>query len=332
MYDRYQSRRKNTFLRRVIITAVLVAGGFFLVARYHHYLTFWRYDQNKLYARVEAALKISDAVKKREALGELAETFMRYKEERPADPEAFLVSGKVRYHHAMAMLPGTFSELLINDRAADIEKEPKAEFIRAIRDFRKARALDEGALDETSLFMLATSAYLSGYYAPAEIFTMIEKRGDPGKGMDVEFVRFYSVINILNGKEDYGLAFLSRHGMAGDSIRGLLFYATAERMAKKYTGAIMTYRKVLAMTPDDRIRELVHFNLGRIYYQQSLFREAIEQFSGALGLNEGSIPSRIWMGRCYLALGDREKARALWNEVLARDGSNAEAKQLLGTI
>jgi tetratricopeptide (TPR) repeat protein len=232
----------------------------------------------------------------------------------------------------MSMLPGSFSELVINDRINQIEKEPRTEFIRAIRDFRKARALDEEVLDQASLFMFATSAYLSGYYAPGEIYAMIEKRGDPGKGTDIEFVRFYSIIAILNGKEDHGLSFLSTHGMAGDSIRGLLFYATAERMAKKYTGAIMTYRKVLAMTADDRIRELVHFNLGRIYYQQSLFREALDQFSRALELNEGGISPRIWMGRCYLALGDREKARAVWNEVLARDGANAEAKQLLGTI
>lgn len=332
MYDRYQSRRKNTLLRRIIIMVILLGGAVFLVARYHHQLAFWRYDQNRLFGRVEAALKIGDAGKKREALGDLAETFMSYKEERPADPEAFVISGKVRYHLAMAMLPGSFSELVINDRVHDIEKEPRAEFIRAIKDFRKARALNGEALDETSLFMLATSAYLSGYSAPGEILAMIEKCRDFRKGTDVEQVRFYSIITIINGKEDYGLSFLSEHGMAGDSIRGLLFYATAERMAKKYTGAIMTYQKVLAMTPDDRIRELVHLNLGTIYYRQSLYREAIGQFSRALELDEGGISSRIWMGKCYLAMGDREKARAIWNEVLARDGSNAEAKRLLGTI
>ena len=332
MYDRYQSRRKGSLLKKIVIIVLLAGGAAFLVARYHRHLAFWRYDQNRLFARVEAARTIVDPRGRREAMADLAETFIRYKEERPVDPEAFIVSGKVRYHLAFAMLPGSFSDLFINDRVQDIDKEARAEFIRAIKDFNKARALDGDSLDESSRFMLAISAYLSGYCTPGEVFRIIEKCSAFARGNDIEQIRFYSVLMILSGKEDQGLAFLSEKGRIRDSVLGQLFYATAERTAKKYTGAIMSYRAALAMSPDDRVRELVHLNLGKIYHHQSLHREAIEQFTMALGLNEGSIPSRIWMGKCYLAMGEKEKARAIWNEVLAREGSNAEARKLLGTM
>ncbi|TFH41671.1 MAG: hypothetical protein E4G96_05020, partial [Chrysiogenales bacterium] len=258
MYDRYQSRKKSNFLFRVAVIFVVAGAAIFIGVKYQRHLAFWRYNQNKLYGRVDAARRIKDIDRKREALGDLAETFTHYKDEREADPEAFIISGEIRYLRGLTYLPGNFSELFINDRVHEVSSEAKAEFIKAIKDFKKGGALDEDALNDATIFMLAKSAYYAGYYSPEEIFRLIEKAGRSKKGGDIENIRFYAVVHIINGKEDYGLTFLSENGMVRDNIQGLLFYATAERISKKYTGAIMSYRDVLARTTDDRIRELVH--------------------------------------------------------------------------
>ncbi len=108
--------------------------------------------------------------------------------------------------------------------------------------------------------------------------------------------------------------------------------ATAERIAGRYTNAIMNYRKVLDSAADDRLKRLVHLNLGKIYYNQSLFAESLTHFSEAMSLDDKDPGVKIWTGKSYAALGFRDKARALWSEVLNADKTNEEARKLLGVL
>jgi len=41
---------------------------------------------------------------------------------------------------------------------------------------------------------------------------------------------------------------------------------------------------------------------------------------------------KIWIGKNYSALGEKDKAKAIWSEVLTTDGTNAEVKRLMGTM
>ena len=136
----------------------------------------------------------------------------------------------------------------------------------------------------------------------------------------------------MNKREDYGLKFLSDYGMVKDNIQGLLLFATAERAAKKYTGAIMSYKNVLARTQEPAIQKLVRINLGKIYFNQSLFKESLDQFTLALQVDQKDTLPRIWIGKNYLAMGAKDKARAIWSEVLITDGANTEVKELLGAM
>ncbi len=158
---------------------------------------------------------------------------------------------------------------------------------------------------------------------------MIEKTGETIKQKGVENIRFYSMVTIANRREDYGLKYLAEHGMVRDNIQGKLFYATAERLAKKYTGAIVTYKDVLARTSDERVRKLVHINLGKIYFNQTLYRESLDQFSLALKIDAKDSVPKIWIGKNYSAMGEKDKAKAIWSEVLTTDGMNTEAKALM---
>jgi tetratricopeptide (TPR) repeat protein len=311
---------------------ILLGAVIFLGIRYYRYLAFWKFSQNKLEKRIDSMKRIKDGGRKREALVDLSETYERYKADRPVDADAFFVSGELHYLLGETYLPGNFSELYINDRVHDISRDAKTEFLRAIKDFNKGCALEGGVLDDNRSFMLAKAGYYADYHSPAETFAMIEKTGESIRLKDVENIRFYSIANIVNRREDYGLKFLSEYGMVKDNIQGLLFYATAERLAKKYTGAIVSYKDVLARTSDDRIRKLVHINLGKIYFNQSLYRESLDQFTLALKIDEKDTTPKIWIGKNYSALGEKDKARAIWSEVLTTEGANSEVKKLMGTM
>ncbi len=332
MYDRYKSKRKNTGIYKFIGIIILIAAAATLAVNYRHYLAFWRYSQSKLEKRIETVKKMKDPVKKREALAEFSDLYEKQKHERMIDADLFFLSGEIHYMIGETYLGGSFSELFINDRTGEISKEAMLEFLKTIKDIKKGCALDNDAPEDRYSFILAKAAYYTGFYNSRDIFEMIEKTGDSVKLMDVENIRFYSMANIIHKKEDYGLKFLAQYGMVKDNIQGLLFFATAERVAKKYTGAIVSYKDVLARTSDDSIRKLVHVNLGKIYFNQSLFRESIDQFSLALKIDVKDTTPKIWIGKNYSALGEKDKAKAIWSEVLTTDVTNAEVKHLLGTM
>ncbi len=315
MYDRYKSKRKNTGIFKFLGIIIVIAAVTVTAVQYRHYLTFWRYSQNKLEKRIDAIKRIKDPARKRDALADFSDVYEKQKEERMVDPDVFFRSGEIHYLLGETYLPGSFSELFINDRTGDISREAKIEFLKAIKDIKKGCALENDAPDDSYSFMLAKAAFYTGFYAPRDIFEMIEKTGESIKLKDIENIRFYSMANIINKKEDHGLKFLAQYGMIKDNIQGLLFYATAERVARKYTGAIVSYKDVLARTSDDRIRKLVHVNLGKIYFNQSLFRESLDQFNLALKIDEKDTTPKIWIGKNYSAMGEKEKARAIWSEV-----------------
>lgn len=332
MYDRYKSKRRNTGPYKLLVILLIIGACIALMVRYHEYLAFWKYSRNKLYQTVDVARHIKDPLKKREALADLAETFERYKEEHQVSPDAFFISGEVHYLLGVTYLPGNFSEMYINDRMQEISAAARAAFLKAIKDLMKGAALENGTLDDSYVFMIAKAGLYSGYYTQEEIFEMIEKTGETIKVKDVENIRFYSIINILNKREDYGLKFLADYGRVKDNIQGLLLFATAERAAKKYTGAITSYKNVLTRTSDTAIRKLVHVNLGKIYFNQSLFKESLDQLALALQIDQKDAVPKIWMGKNYLAMGAKDKAKAIWSEVLVTDGANSEVKELLGAI
>lgn len=332
MYDRYKSKRRNTGPWKLLVVLIILGAGIFLAIQYHEYLAFWKYNRNKLYKTVDVARHIKDPLKKREALTDLAETFERYKEEHQISQDAFFISGEVHYLLGVTYLPGNFSEMYVNDRMSEISPEARHAFLNAIKDLRKGAALENGVLDDSYVFMIAKAGLYSGYYAPAEIFEMIEKTGETARVKNVENIRFYSVINIMNKREDYGLKYLSDYGMVKDSIQGILLFATAQRAAKKYTGAIMSYKDALSRTSDTSIQKLVYINLGKIYFNQSLFKESLDQFNLALQIDQKDMLPKIWMGKNYLAMGAKDKAKAIWSEVLTIDRTNTEARELLGTI
>jgi tetratricopeptide (TPR) repeat protein len=180
--------------------------------------------------------------------------------------------------------------------------------------------------------VLAKSCFYTNYMSHTDINQFLAVFDDKIASLNVENVRFCSMIKFLNGQQDVALKYLMNYGGIKDSIQGQLFLATVQRMGKKYTNSIINYKEALAKTADGKIQKLIHVNLGKIYFTQGLYRESLDQFMLALKIDDMDSAVKIWLGKNYSALGDKAKAKTLWGEVLNVDKTNAEVKNLLGIM
>ena len=333
MYYRYKSKKKNNAVYRTLLCMLLVLSVAFLGYRYRQYILFWKFTQNKIEARVERCAKIRDSEKRREELMQLAGHVSQHCNENPLSPASFLITGRVHFLKGETFLPGSFSEIVINDMLGDIDAAAITEFRRAIRAFHKAGALmDSDEINPDYALMLARSYYYSDFRSNKEILETADLAEKSGRINSVEDIRFYAILRILCGYGDSGIQYLQDRGLVFDTIQGRLFLATAELIAKKYTSSIMHFKEVLGKTDSSEIMKIVHRQLGRIYFNQSLYRESLKHFSMALHIDERDNILRIWIGKNYSALGMKDRARAIWSEVLTTDRTNIEVKKLLGIM
>jgi predicted negative regulator of RcsB-dependent stress response len=333
MYYRYKIKKKNGRFIRLIIILTLVAAALYAGNRYRQHIFFWKYTYHKLQSEIEAGNSATEREVRQNNLQRLVTIVENYKNENQVDPEAYFLSGKLHYYMALASLEGRFSELYINNRLHLAGKKARDLFKKSIRDIRKGIALLRGDSYKNEFSMiLAWSVFYTELRKPVEIVKLVEHLKENKGVKSVEDIRLYSHLMILNGREEEGLKFLNDHDSGKESLEGTLFLATAEKAAKRFTQAIIHYKEVLERVKSARLKKLVHVNLGEIYFYQSLFRESLSQFLTGLEIDKSDNKLRIWIGKNYLALGEKEKARAIWSEVYAADNTNQEVKELLGVM
>ncbi len=96
--------------------------------------------------------------------------------------------------------------------------------------------------------------------------------------------------------------------------------------------AVARYQKLLELYPNN---EMARFSLGKAYFDSGQFAEAKEHFELVLARKPDWMVVQILMGKCELAVGDRESATAAFERAkqLAleqkHDGPLAEIEQLL---
>jgi serine/threonine protein kinase len=73
------------------------------------------------------------------------------------------------------------------------------------------------------------------------------------------------------------------------------------------------------------------FGQGRVAFEQGRGPEALEHVSRALRQRPGYPRYRNFLGQIHITMGDRERAVAEWQKVLAVNPDNAEAKRLLAS-
>ncbi len=332
MYYRYRAKKRDGGFLKAIILLALFGAGIYFVYNNRHELMFWRITQNRILTEINNAGRIEDPLKRLKALESLAESMRVHREDNLLEPDAYIMSARVYYLKGMAEVGSSFTSMYINDSFREISENGKKNLLSAVKDLNRARALLYGKeLSPEDTLMLAKSFFLTGYYSPADIFSMMNRlRLD--QEFPIEDIRFYIVMATLSSNHEVGLEVSSRLGSMDDTVQGRIFYAALLKDAGKYTESIMAFRNIVGSTNDLSVKKLSHRNLGQIYYKQRLFRESIEQFDSILGIDNTDLNSKIWLGRNYSALGNNDKARAIWSEVLMVNRSNEEVKKLLGLM
>jgi tetratricopeptide (TPR) repeat protein len=332
MYYRYKAKKKD---RRFIKTAVLwtlIIAGIYIAYSNRTQLMFWKITRNRIITDIDRAVSIEDENKKIRELDRLVESLEIYKNEHSFDPDAYIMSGRINFLRAMSENGKSFSEMYVYDSFKDFPVSAKKQLLVSIRDFNKAKALLDGkSLAPPDAVMLGKSLFLHNYYGPEEIYQRLSSI-KPERDLELDDIRFYVIIAALSGNYEEGLSVAKASGRIEDTVEGKLFYASLLKDAGRYTEAIMAFRDIAGESADAVVQKVAHFNLGQIYFKQRLYRESLKEFESILAMDNSDVNSKIWLGRNYSAMGDRDRAKAIWGEVLTANSSNQEVKKLLGLM
>lgn len=104
---------------------------------------------------------------------------------------------------------------------------------------------------------------------------------------------------------------------------GVVYYNLRE-----FDKALPMFRKALDFTRNESARTNLLFSLGKVYYQKGMFAEAAESFEAA-ALRAASDDLYNWLGMAYGGAGSADKAMEAFNEALALNPENANARQNL---
>ena len=332
MYYRYKSKKRNNKIYKVILIVILVVSAGYLVYSFRSYLMFWKYNYSTLDKKIMALNAVRGEQNRIVMLQNLRDVCDKYKEDNPLSPDAFFSSGKVHLMIGETKLAESFSEMVIHEKDNTVSSEAREEFLTAIKDIRKGMALINGIDEEMTYFSLAKAGYYSDYYEQPYIYELIKMIRNTEKIRDVEDIRFYSLIYILNGNADYGVGFLKNHKTAVAGPKGALFMAAAEKLGNNFTNAILINKEIIKSSPGSAAGKIAHLNLGKIYYHKSLYNESLYHLTEAAKLDENDFSIQLWIGKSFYKAGDRKKAELVWKTILQKDKENVDAKKLLGGI
>ncbi|HNX24496.1 MAG TPA: hypothetical protein PKG60_10645 [Spirochaetota bacterium] len=332
MYYRYKSKKKNRKLLKVFLFLLITAAVAYTGYNYRSKIMFWRVSHNRIVDQINHALVITDPAKKIESLRKLAEDIDSYKQENPSESDSYIYSSRVYYNLGLALSGKTFTEMYFDDLMLQLSPEQKKCFIQSIKDMSKAIAILDGKqVEPQDLFILGKSYFFTGYRDNASIYSMLKDVSPGIELLSIDDVRFYSLLCLSGGAVDEGLDLLDKKGGVTDSVDGKLFKAKALKNSMKYTDAIIAFQKILKTTDDPYVQKLSYSNLGKIYYSQNLYKESLDQFIAALNFGD-DVNCKIWIGKNYSAMGMKDKAKAVWSEVLTANADNEEVKKLLGSL
>jgi len=332
MYYRYKSKKKDKKLLKIFFFCIVAAALVYTGYNFRSKIMFWRISHNKIVDQINHISIITDPDKRIEGLRKLAEDIDAYKQDSPNESDSYIYSSRVYYNLGLALSGKNFTEMYLDDMLMQLLPEQKKCFIQSVKDMSKAIALLDGKeVEVQDLFILGKSYFFTGYKNNAGIYSMLKSIPSGMDQLSVDDVRFYSLLCLSEGAAEEGLDLLDKKGAVEDSVQGKLFKAKALKDSMKFTDAIIAFQKILKTSDDPYVQKLSYSNLGKIYFGQNLYKESLDQFNAALNLGD-DISIKIWIGKNYLALGMKDKAKVLLSEVLTADSSNEEAKKLISSL
>jgi tetratricopeptide (TPR) repeat protein len=333
VYTSYKSKKRGNKKYKILLLLSIIALAGYTGNKYKQYIFFWEYTYNKLCESLSGIENIRDTEKKLGKLRDLNAVCDGYNNQNQTSPEAFSISARVHYQIGELYCGGTFSDIIIYDKIAAINSSAQTEFIESIIDFKKMIALSSAnEITPRDSLLMAMACYYTDFCPAKELLKITGGIDKPESLNNPEFIRFIATIDIINGRYEKGLDILKKFDQKSDTEKGKLFLATVYKTAGMYTNALLEFKSILEKTNDIDIKKLISVNLGTIYYNQSLYNESLYYFTNALNIDSKDNRLKIWIGKNYSSLGLKVKAKAIWNEVLASDNNNKEAKRLLGLM
>ncbi len=332
MYYRYKSKKKDRKFLKLFFISLAVASIAYGSYNFRSKVMFWRISNNKMVDQISKMSMVTDSAKKIEGFRKLAEDIETYKHDNSSEADSYIYSSRIYYNLGLALSGKSFTEMYLDDMLLQLTSEQKKCFFQSIKDMSKAIAILDGKEAEPQdIFILGKSYFFTGYKDNPGIYSMLKIASSNIDLLSIDDIRFYSLLCLSGGAVDEGLDLLDKKGGVEDSFQGKLFKAKALKNSLKFTDAIIAFQKLLKSTDDPYVQKLSYSNLGKIYYSQNLYKESLDQFNAALILGD-EINSKIWIGKNYLAMGMKDKAKTVWSEVLSVNGDNEEVKKLLGSL
>ncbi|MBU4305902.1 MAG: SpoIID/LytB domain-containing protein [Candidatus Omnitrophica bacterium] len=103
------------------------------------------------------------------------------------------------------------------------------------------------------------------------------------------------------------------------SKEAILNQALIYKTTRQYSRAVACYKKLLKIQPD----QMVHLNMGELYYLNAMPREAIESLNTALKMGLDEARAYFWLGKCFEDTGQTDNA--LWAHAKAVQSDDAFA-------
>ncbi|MDA3899285.1 MAG: tetratricopeptide repeat protein [Spirochaetes bacterium] len=310
MYYRYKKNKGSGTLIKLFLLVFFIVGGVYLANRYNEYLFFWKYTINQISGEVIRSASIEDQKKQVDILSKALGKSSAYVEDNPLSKEAFFVHAQTLTRLAEAEADVDFTSYVLSGDVNPFSARSKSLLFDALKALKKGIALDERQVIPDALLVLAAKLlFYTGYASQEAIYYYIEGVALPASLAGVEDRRFYGLMLILKGDVDAGVSYLKERGRVV-SFEDKLFLSSAYKRAGQYTDAIVSYKELLADQKSSKYEAFIRYNLGEIYFEQSLFNEALEELLKLQLLTPDDKKVHRLIGEVYVKLGDKKSAEA----------------------
>jgi tetratricopeptide (TPR) repeat protein len=305
MYYRYSSRRKRGGLFKKLVIFAAVAGVVYSGWHFRSYLQFWKLSFSRLDTMVEGVDRNLSAAERLERLKPLVAKAERFRSEDELSADACYISGRVFFLLGEALNGRSYGAMLVEGGGFTATPAAREAFLKSILSMKKAMAL--GSPSDEDILFLAKSARYIDFYSVEETGALLDSIAKPDTIRFPDDAWFYAGGIIASGRAEDGLKYLKARKASDPFSRLVLASAYAE--AKQYTAAIAEYRSLLAASIPADVSRRAALNLGRVYFSQSLFNEALDTLEPVVAAEETDPETRLLMERVYRAAGDEVKAK-----------------------
>lgn len=305
MYYRYSSRRKRGGLFKKLVIIAAVAGVAYTGWRFRGYLQFWKLNFSRLDTMVEGVDRNLPAAERLERLKPLVAKAERFRSDEELSADACYISGRVFFLLGEALNARSYGAMLVEGTGFSATPAAREAFLKSILSMKKGMAL--GSPSDEDILFLAKSARYIDYYSVDETGALLDSIAKPETLRFPDDAWFYAGGIIASGRAEDGLKYLKARKATDPFSRLVLAAAYAE--AKQYTAAIAEYRALLSTSIPVDVSRRASLSLGRVYFSQSLFREALETLEPVVTVDETDPDIRKLMEQLYRAAGDEVKAK-----------------------